>query len=157
MVAAKFLVDASKKESIAKDTVLGVTEYKGRSLYIIKAEGPMGHVGQPGVAMRKIIEERGVPISIIIMVDAAAKLEGEKTGEVAEGVGAAIGGMGVEKFQIEEVSSKHDLPVYAVLVKEDDLDVMATMKKEITEGVQKAIEVVTRIIEEKTREGDSVL
>jgi hypothetical protein len=47
--------------------------------------------------------------------------------------------------------------VYAVLVKEGDLDVMATMKKEIAEGVQKAIEIVGRIIEEKTREGDRVL
>jgi hypothetical protein len=156
MVASKFLGD-SQRQLVAKDTILGVTEYKGRSLYVLKAEGPMGYVGQPGVAMKRIIEDMGIPISSIIMVDAAAKLEGEKTGEVAEGMGAAIGGLGVEKFQIEEVSSKHNLPVYAVLVKEGDLDVMATMKKEITDGVEKAISVVGRIIEEKTHEGDKVL
>src|SRR5205814_6811232 len=98
-----------------------------------------------------------VPLNAIIMVDAAAKLEGEKTGEVAEGVGAAIGGIGVEKFQIEEISSRHNLPVYAVLVKEGDQDVMSTMKEEIAEGVQRAVSVVRRIIEEKTREGDKVL
>ena len=68
------------------------------------------------------------------------KLEGEETGEVAEGIGAAIGGMGVEKFQIEEVATKHDIPVYAVLVKEGDLDVMATMKKEIADGAERAVE-----------------
>ena len=93
----------------------------------------------------------------IIMVDAASKLEGEKTGEVAEGVGAAIGGTGVDKFQIEEVASKHKIPVYAVLVKEGELDVMATMKKEIKDAVQRSVGIVRRIIEERTKEGDKVL
>jgi hypothetical protein len=156
MVASKFLSGAAK-QPIAKDTVLGVTEYKSRTLYVIKAEGPMGYVGQPGVAVRRLVEEMGVPLTTIIMVDAAAKLEGEETGEIAEGVGAAIGGSGVEKFQIEEVASKHDIPVYAVLVKEGELDVMGTMKKEISDAAEKAVARVARIIEEKTKERDSVL
>lgn len=156
MVASKF-ISGTPMQPIAKDTVLGITEYKARTLYVIKAEGPMGYVGQPGVAIQKVIEEMGVPLSTIIMVDAASKLEGEKTGEIAEGVGAAIGGTGVEKFEIEEVASKHKIPVYAVLVKEGELDVLATMKKEITDAVQKVVGMVARIIEEKTKEGDKVL
>lgn len=156
MVASKFIAERPM-ERIAKDTVLGVTDYKTRTLYVIKAEGPMGYVGQPGVAVQKLVEEMGVPLSSIIMVDATSKLEGEKTGEIAEGVGAAIGGIGVEKFQIEDVASKHKIPVYAVLVNEGELDVMATMKKEIKDAVQRSVDIVRRIIEERTKEGDKVL
>ncbi|MDA4118488.1 MAG: DUF1512 domain-containing protein [Thaumarchaeota archaeon] len=156
LVASKFLGD-SPKQPIAKDTVLGTTTFEGRTVYVLKAEGPMGYVGQPGVAMQRLVEELKVPLAAIVMVDAAAKLEGEETGEVVEGIGAAIGGLGVEKFQIEEVATKHGIPVYAVLVKEGDLDVMATMKKEIIEGADKAVSLVKRIIRERTREGEAVL
>jgi len=117
----------------------------------------MGYVGQPGVAIEKLVGEMSIAPGVIIMVDAAAKLEGEETGEVSEGVGAAIGGIGVEKFQIEEVAAKYRIPVYAVLVKEGDSDVMATMKEEIEHGVEKAANLVGRLIREKTREGDTVL
>jgi len=156
LVASKFL-GGSPKETVAKDTVVGTTPYEGRTLYVMKAEGPMGYVGQPGVAMRRLVEEMRVPLAAIIMVDAASKLEGEETGEVVEGAGAAIGGLGVEKFQIEEVATKHGIPVYAVLVKEGDLDVMATMKKEIAEGAEKAVDLVKRIIQERTKVGEAVL
>jgi hypothetical protein len=156
LVASKFIGDAPK-EGIAKDTILAKTTVKGRQLYVIKAEGPMGYVGQPGVAIRKVVEEMKAPLKVIIMVDAAAKLEGEDTGEIAEGVGAAIGGIGVEKFQIEEVATKHGIPLYAVLVKEGEEDVMSTMKKEIADGADKAAEAVTRTIEENSNEGDVVL
>jgi len=156
LVASKFLGDAPK-QVVARDTVVGATAFEGRTLYVLKAEGPMGYVGQPGLGIRRLVEEMKVPLKAIIMVDAAAKLEGEETGEVAEGVGAAIGGLGVEKFQIEEVATKHNIPVYAVLVKEGDLDVMATMKKEIAEGAEKAVSLVKRIIQERTKDGEAVL
>jgi hypothetical protein len=157
MVASKFLSPDAPKQLVAKDTVMWTTTHEGRTLYVMKAEGPMGYVGQPGVAMQRLVEEMKITPNAIIMVDAAAKLEGEETGEVAEGVGAAIGGIGVEKYQIEEVAAKHRIPVYAVLVKEGDTDVMATMKEEIVKGAEKAVVVVKRLIREKTKEGDTVL
>jgi len=156
LVASKFIGEVPK-QTVAKDTVVGTTTFEGRTLYALKAEGPMGYVGQPGVGIRRLVEEMKVPLKAIIMVDAAAKLEGEETGEVAEGVGAAIGGLGVEKFQIEEVATKHNIPVYAVLVKEGDLDVMASMKKEIADGAERAVSLVKRIIQERTKDGEAVL
>lgn len=146
-----------EKRVIAKDTVLTVTEYKGRKLYVVKADGPMGYVGQPGVAIKKVIEEMGAKPSAIIMIDAALKLEGEKTGEVAEGVGAAIGGIGVEKFQIEEVATNHKIPLYAILVKQSILEAITVMRKEIAEASEKVVQTLNRLIEEKTKEGDEVL
>ncbi|TLX96661.1 MAG: DUF1512 domain-containing protein [Thaumarchaeota archaeon] len=155
-VASRFLGGAPA-QSFGRDTVMAVTQYEGRLLYVVKAEGPMGYVGEPGVALRRLIEEMGVKPAGIIMVDAALKLEGEKTGEIAEGVGAAIGGIGVEKFQIEEVAANHKIPIYAILVKESDVEAITTMKKEIGDAVPLVMERMKRLIGERTSEGDSVV
>src|SRR5438445_4915391 len=155
-VASRFLGGAPA-QSLGRDTVMALTQYEGRLLYVVKAEGPMGYVGEPGVALRRLIEEMGVKPVGIIMVDAALKLEGEKTGEIAEGVGAAIGGIGVEKFQIEEVAAKHSIPIYAILVKESDVEAITTMKKEIGDAVPIVVERLKRLIAEKTAEGDSLV
>ncbi len=95
-------------------------------------------------------------IDSLIMVDAALKLEGETTGEIAEGIGAAIGGIGVEKFRIEKAAVDKDIPMYAVVVKQSLIDAISVMKKEIAEASDKTVAVVQRIIEEKTKEGDTV-
>ncbi len=156
VIVSRYMV-GKEKRVVAKDTVMAVTEYKGRKLYVLKAEGPMAYVGQPGVAIKKIMEEMGVRPSAIIMIDAALKLEGEKTGEIAEGVGAAIGGIGVEKFQIEEVATDRKVPLYAILVKQSILEAITVMRKEIAEASDKVVQVLNRLIEEKTKEGDEIL
>ncbi len=156
VVVSRYMV-GQEKRVVAKDTVMAITEYKGRKLYVLKADGPMAYVGQPGVAMKKIIDEMGVKPSAIVMIDAALKLEGEKTGEIAEGVGAAIGGIGVEKYQIEEVATKVKVPLYAILVKQSILEAITVMRKEIAEAADKVVQVLNRVIEEKTKEGDEVV
>ena len=156
-VVVSKLMAGNEKRVVAKDTVMAITEYKGRKLYVLKADGPMAYVGQPGVAIKKVIEEMGVKPSAIVMIDAALKLEGEKTGEIAEGVGAAIGGIGVEKFQIEEAATKAKVPLYAILVKQSILEAITVMRKEIAEAADKVTQVLNRVIEEKTKEGDEVL
>jgi hypothetical protein len=155
-VVSKYMV-GKEKRVIAKDTVMAITEYKGRKLYVLKANGPMAYVGQPGVAIKKVIEEMGVKPSAIVMIDAALKLEGEKTGDIAEGVGAAIGGIGVEKYQIEEVATKNTIPLYAILVKQSILEAITVMRKEIAEASDKVVTALNRVIEEKTKEGDDVV
>jgi hypothetical protein len=156
MIVGKMMLNKEKK-TIAKETVVSEDQYSGRTLYLMKAEGPAGSVGEPGTAVEKLIDEMGVKINSVIMIDAALKLEGEKTGELAEGVGAAIGGIGVDRFQIEEVATKHGIPVYAIIVKQSVLDAITVMKKEIAESIEKVSKSVFNVIEEKTKEGDSVL
>ena len=155
VVAGKLMLNAEKKV-IAKDTVMTQVEHLERSLYLVKAEGPMGYVGEPGNALDKMIGEMGVKPKAIIMIDAALKLEGERTGEVAEGVGAAIGGIGVDRYKIEEVATKYNIPLYAIVIKESILDAITVMKKEIVDSVDKVIQMVNRLIEEKTSKGDTV-
>ncbi|MDA4128356.1 MAG: DUF1512 domain-containing protein [Thaumarchaeota archaeon] len=156
VIASRYMYGRDK-QVVAKDTVMSISEYKGRKLYVMKAEGPMAYVGQPGVGIKHIIDDMGVKPSAIIMIDAALKLEGEKTGEIAEGVGAAIGGIGVEKYQIEEVASGHKIPIYAILVKQSILEAISAMRKEIAEASDKVMTILGRVIEEKTKEGDNVV
>jgi hypothetical protein len=156
MVVGRLMLDR-EKIVIARDTVLSEYDYNGRRLYLVKAKGPGGTVGEPHTAIEKIVNEMGVRIDMIIMIDAALKLEGEKSGEVAEGIGAAIGGIGVERFQIEEIATKRNIPLYAVIIKQSILEAITTMKKEIAEAADKASRTVFRMIDEYSKQGDNIL
>jgi hypothetical protein len=156
LVAAK-LMHAYPKRKIEKDCVVAKVPLEGRTTFVIKAEGPGGNVGKPGEAIKRVIEENEGNISTIVMIDAALKLEGERPGEVAEGVGAAIGGPGTEQYKIEESILKHKIPLNAVIIKQDIGDAVSPMRKEIFDATQVAIERVKRVIKEKTKEGDNVI
>ncbi len=154
---ASRLIAGAPTERIAKDTVMAKTEYNGRTVYVMKAEGPMGWVGEPHVGLQRLVEERSVPLDLIVMVDAAQKFEGEQSGEIAQGVGAAIGGLGIEKFDIEEISAKHHIPVYAVLIKQGDVETLTAMRKDLGDAVDKAVAMVRHLIDDRTKEGDKIL
>jgi len=156
MVAGKFML-GKEKITVDKETVYARSDYKGRNLIILKAEGPMGSVGRPHKGVEKLLDDQSFNVNALIMVDAALKLEGENTGEIAEGIGAAIGGVGVEKFRIEAAATKKDIPMYAVVVKQSLIDAISVMRKEIADASDKVVAVVQRILEEKTKEGDTVL
>jgi hypothetical protein len=156
LVAAK-LMHGHETKKIAKDCVVATVPIEGRTAYVIKAEGPGGNVGKPGDAVKAIAEENEGKIATVIMIDAAMKLEGEAVGEVAEGVGAAIGGPGVDQFKIEEVLVKYHLSINAVIIKEDIGDAVSPMRKEIFDSSDKAIERIKQVILEKTKEGDKVI
>lgn len=156
MVAGKFML-GKEKIPVERETVYSKAEYKGRHLLVMKAEGPMGTVGRPHIGVEKLLLDSNTNVNALIMVDAALKLEGENTGEIAEGIGAAIGGIGVEKFRIEKAATTKDIPMYAVVVKQSLIDAISVMRKEIAEASDKAVAVVQRIIEEKTNEGDTIL
>ena len=123
----------------------------------MKAEGPGGNVGKPGDAIRQVLQENNGKAAMIIMVDAALKLEGEKTGEISEGIGAAIGGIGTERFKIEEEATKFGIPVFAIVVKQSIQEAVTTMKKEIAEAAEPVIERIKHLVLERTKEGELVI
>ena len=82
------------------------------------------------------------------MVDAGLKLEGEDSGYVVEGVGAAIGGVGVEKFKIEELAVKHKIPVYAIIVRQSLTEVLSPMTDALKNSVDEVIKRLGRVIRE---------
>jgi hypothetical protein len=130
---------------------------EGRTAFIVKAKGPGGNVGKPGDAVKVVVDENDGKIASVIMIDAGLKLEGETVGEVAEGIGAAIGGPGVDQYKIEEAVVKHQIPINAVIVKEDIGDAVSPMRKEIADSVDKVIERVKSVILERSKEGDKVI
>ncbi len=145
------------KTQVERDTMLAETDYKSRKVILIKAEGPKGSLGELDDALIKILDGEHSDAKAIIMIDAALKMEGEKTGEVAEGVGAAIGGYGVEKFKIEEVAYKKGIPLYAIIVKESLIEAIGAMKKEISESVGEVQKSVYRIVEQTIPENGKVI
>jgi hypothetical protein len=151
------LVRGREMRKVEKDMVYAETVLEGRKVIALKAEGPGGNVGKPGDAIRHVLEENNGKASMIIMVDAALKLEGERTGEVSEGIGAAIGGIGTERFKIEEEATKFGIPVYAIVVKQSIQEAVTTMKKEISEAAEVVIERIKRLILERTKEGELIL
>lgn len=156
LVAAK-LTHGHETRKIEKDCVVATVPLEGRTAFVIKAEGPGGNVGKPGDAIKTVIEENQGKIATIIMIDAALKLEGETLGEVSEGVGAAIGGPGVDQFKIEDSILKYHIPINAIVVKEDIGDAVSPMRKEVFDGAEKALESIKQLILEKTKEGDKVI
>jgi hypothetical protein len=91
------------------------------------------------------------------MIDAAGKLEGEKSGQVVEGVGAAIGGPPTEKYKIEEVAVRNKIPLDAVIIKESFTEAIKPMHRELANGAKRASEAVKEAILQRTRPGDTVI
>jgi len=156
LVASK-LMRGREIRKVEKDMIAAETTMEGRRVIAMKAEGPGGNVGKPGDAIRQILEENSGKAAMIIMVDAALKLEGEKTGEISEGIGAAIGGIGTERYKIEEEATKFGIPVYAIVVKQSIQEAVTTMKKEISDAAEPVLERIKRLIIERTKEGELVL
>ena len=156
LVAAK-LMQGYEKTKVEKDVVVAQVPIEGRTAYVLKAEGPGGNVGKPGEAIKQIIEQNEGKISLVLVIDAGMKLEGEKVGEVSEGIGVAIGGPEVDKYKVEEAALKHKVPINAIIIKEDIGDAVSPMRKEIVDAVDGVIERVKRLILERTKTGDSII
>jgi hypothetical protein len=156
LVAAKLMHDYEKTK-VEKDCVVAKVPIEGRTAYVLKAEGPGANVGKPGEAIKQVIEQNEGKISLAIVIDAAGKLEGEKIGEVSEGVGVAIGGPEVDKYKVEETALKYKVPVNAIEIKEDIGDAISPMRKEIVDAIDGVIDRIKRLIQERTREGDIII
>ena len=162
MVVGTLIRDLSNNEDIeaqeiAKDTIVQEISFEERTVYIVRAKGPGGTVGKPGKAIKMLIEKHGDSISRIIMIDAGLKLTGEKTGSLAVGVGAAIGGIGVEKYFIEDSTTKKSIPIDALICKQSLEDAITTMKKSITQSVPHIVEKIKMAIRKRTERGTKVI
>ncbi len=52
---------------------------------------------------------------------------------------------------------KHDIPMYAIAIKQDITHVVAPMVEELYTACDTAVETVKRMIDQKTEEGDTIL
>ncbi|MFQ6009909.1 MAG: DUF1512 family protein [Candidatus Aenigmatarchaeota archaeon] len=140
MIPAKARVKVYEEEEVA----VARTKIAGRKVWIAKASGPGAKTSYPGKFLKKFIKRNR--INRIITVDAALRLEGEKAGSVAEGVGIAMGGVGVERYEIEEIAVAKNLPIDAVAIKVNEEEALNAMVKEVVDAVPNAVELVDRAV-----------
>jgi hypothetical protein len=162
MVAGSFVRDIMgdgevEPIDIEKDTIYQELPFEDRTIFVVRAKGPGGCVGKPGKAIKDLVEKHGDAISRIIMIDAGLKLEGEKTGSIAPGVGAAIGGIGIEKYFIEESSTKKKIPIDAFVCKESLENAITTMSRSITSSVPNIVDRIKDTIRSRTEKGSKVI
>ncbi|MSS86467.1 MAG: hypothetical protein CK526_03350 [Thaumarchaeota archaeon] len=154
MVVGKMML-GEQQEIIAFQTVLAKINYEKRKLFLLKAEGPGSTVGRPDDGLQKIVDTN--KIDVIIMVDAALKMEGEDSASVARGFGAAIGGIGTEKFQIEQIATQNNIPVLSIIVKQSVKEAITLMTKEIADQADNVRLQLYEMILENTDVGQSVV
>ena len=104
--------------------------------------------------LEKIVSEN--KLDAIIMIDAALKMEGEDSASVARGFGAAIGGIGTEKFQIEAIATSFNIPVFSIVIKQSVKEAITLMTKEIAYKADDVTAQVYEMIQENTKPGQSI-
>jgi hypothetical protein len=149
------LTGDSKVVEADDETVIARKKYKNRDLIIIKAKGPGGRTGNPGKVLDEVCKKEKV--AKIITIDAALKLEGEKTGSIAEGVGVAIGGIGVDKSYVEEVAIKKKLPLDTIIIKMGQEEAIMPMKRTIFDSLPKVMNALNETIERTTEKGKIIV
>jgi len=154
LVVGEMMLD-TKKQKAEFETVYSESEFDGRKLILLKAEGPYATVGRPGEATESLVQK--LKPNIIIMIDAALKLEGEDTGSTAQGFGAAIGGIGTDRFKIEAIATKHDIPIFAIVVRQSVKDAITLMKKEISDQTENVRNQVYEMITDNSNPDQTVL
>ena len=153
MVVGKMMLNI-EKETVAFQTTLAKTDFEDRILFLLKAEGPGSTVGRPADALETIVSNN--KLDAIIMIDAALKLEGEDSASIARGFGAAIGGIGTEKFQIEAIATTNTIPIFSIVVKQSVKEAITLMTKEIADKADDVRLQVYDMILENTKQGQSV-
>lgn len=132
LVAASFKTKVGTE--IVKDVVVSEEKIEGKKVFVMKSKGPESRLGQQGEAVKQVITKH--KIDYIIAIDAAAKMEGEKTGTVSEGVGVPMGGVGVQRFKIEETITDKKVNVDAIIVKQGFVEASIPMKKDIYDSLE---------------------
>jgi len=154
LVVGGMMLD-TKKQNAEFETVYSESEFDGRKLILLKAEGPYATVGRPGEATESIVEK--LKPDVIIMIDAALKLEGEDSGSVAQGFGAAIGGIGTDRFKIEAIAVKYDIPIFAIVVRQSVKEAITLMTKEISDQAENVKSQVYEMITDNSNPDQTVL
>ncbi|GAB4309882.1 MAG: DUF1512 family protein [Methanobacteriaceae archaeon] len=153
-LVASMLIKNCSEDDIhqREDVIYTVKKIDDREVIIVRAQGPGARVGRIGKVIKSLINEKN--IDRLLTIDAAVKLEGEKSGTIAEGVGVVIGGTGVDKWVVEEQFIEKDLKTDAIIVKMSPEEAISQMTLNIAEAAKKTIPIVKRSIqrsEEKSR------
>ncbi|MEM0480976.1 MAG: DUF1512 family protein [Candidatus Aenigmatarchaeota archaeon] len=138
----------TKKDKIheEKDCIIVKKRINNKRVILVRAKGPGSRLGRLHEVVENLVKK--YKPKKIVTIDAAAKLEGEKTGSIAKGIGVAIGGLGVEKFNIEEIAVKYGIELEAIVIKMSAEEAIKPMHPDVFNASQKAVEILKEIISE---------
>ena len=85
------------------------------------------------------------------------KLEGEDSATIAKGFGAAIGGIGTERFKIEEVATTNNIPILAIVIKQTIKEAITLMSEDIAKQAQSVRNQIYDMIKENSKSGQTVM
>ena len=141
--------------------------YNNRQCICLRAKGPESRVGTPGIAIQQLfskIDQAGQSIALFISIDAVARLEGEKSGTVAHGLGVATGNgrypqkhTNVDKFQIETLIMEQNIPMEAIVCRVSFEEAFMPITETIQGAVPKILRFIKQIIRSQTQPGDLVV
>ncbi len=154
-MAIAHMVGTNKMKEVEEGTMLVTKRIAGRKVFLIKAKGPGGRLGKIGRVTEKLIKRN--KIAKVITVDASAKLEGEKTGKVAEGVGVAIGGIGVERAYIENITVKKKIPLDSIVIKMSQEEAIQPIRAEVLASIPRVLSAVGERIKATRGSGAVIL
>ncbi len=145
LVAASLI---EKAKPIATGVVMGETKILGRRVFVLKADGPGPELGRFDEALEKILKRH--KIAKVITIDAMSKLEGEKTGSVAYGVGFGMASV-AEREIIENMLLPRKIPVEVIGIKVGMEEAITPMRKSIFDALPKVVELIKEFIKETKR------
>lgn len=143
MVAAELIGDT--KPTVKGDTAFARKKIGGKECIIVKAHGPEPNLGTGTMVdiVNGIIKKE--KIATLITIDAAGKLEGEKTGSVSEGVGFVMRDS-PHRYLMEEVAIPKTLSLEGIVVKMASEEASEPMRKSIRDAVPDALKAVERSV-----------
>lgn len=151
-MVASHLIGTSRGKEI-RDTLIARKKIRGRNVVIVKAKGPGGRLGKPWELVEKEVK-RG-KVAKIISVDAAGKLEGEKTGSIAEGIGVAMGSF--YRAFIENIATQKRVPVESVAIKMAPEEAIMNMPLDVLKAVPKAMHLVEQNVKNTKKKGTIII
>ena len=154
MVVGGMMIE-HEKQKVSFQTVLSESEFEDRKLLLVKAEGPNATVGRLGEAVEKIFSANKP--DLIIMVDASLKLEGEDSASIAKGFGAAMGGIGTDRFQIEDIATNNSIPILAIVIKQSIHEALTIMTKGIADQASSVRLEIQEMIRDNTQPKQTVM
>ena len=150
LVAASYM---NNGKEIAEDIVYDRVIINGRVCHVLKASGPEPSLGRIDEAMVKIMKRK--KIAHIVTIDAAQKLEGEKTGTVSEGVGFAMGGIGQREI-IENILLPQKKTIDSIVIKVGMVEAIMPMRKDVYDSLPKVRTKVEKSVG-RAKKGQHVL
>ena len=162
LAIAEFIREQTQRKSVAHEdlghhNILQKLQFEGRDLFLVRAKGPGGFVGKPEKAISHVLKQHPGDFKLILTIDAGLKLEGEETGAVTLGIGVAIGGDGIEKFNLESVIVAQEILVEAIICKVSMEESISTMKKKIIDSIPQILKLIRREVRINTQPDDKVI